>query len=132
MINRLIMRRRPPKKPEPQQRYVLPRINTIETMDCDHVDTPQRVIEQTYGIEAFFPALSEMFSEESVTVRVYASPATRDLLVGLHDDMAQEGRVGTVRIGDVLGNIDVAERMGRDADVNDECNELSYRRNHGA
>ena len=128
-MNRLIMRRRPPKKPEPQQRYVLPRIHTINTMDCDHVDTPQRVIEQTYGIEAFFPALSEMFSEESVTVRVYASPAARDLLVAIHDDMAQEGRVGTVRIGDVLGNIDVAERMGRDIHVNDEYAEICYRHN---
>ena len=128
-MNRLIMRRRPPKKPEPQQRYVLPRINTIETMDCDHVDTPQRVIEQTYGIEAFFPALSEMFSEESVTVRVYASPAARDLLVAIHDDMAQEGQVGTVRIGDVLGNIDVVERMGSDIHVNDEYAEIFYRHN---
>lgn len=129
-MNRLIMRRRPPKKPEPQQRYVLPRIHTIETMDCDHVDTPQRVIEQTYGIEAFFPALSEMFSEESVTVRVYASPAARDLLVAIHDDMAQEGQVGTVRIGDVLGNIDVVERMGSDIHVNDEYAEIFYRHNH--
>jgi|SRR5690625_710305 len=131
MINRIMIRRRSPKKPEPQQRYVLPRITTTDTMDCDHVDTPQRVIEQTYGIEAFFPALSEMFSEPSVTVRVYASPATRDLLFGVHDDMAQEGKVGTVRIDDVLGNRDVADRMGRDVDVNDECTELFYRRNHG-
>src|SRR5690625_7998878 len=83
----------------------------------------------TYGIEAFFPALSEMFSEESVTVRVYASPAARDLLVAIHDDMAQEGKVGTVRIGDVLGNIDVVERMGRDIHVNDEYAEIFYRHN---
>jgi len=132
VINRLIMRRRPPKKPTPKQPYCLPSIKINDFMPCDHVDTPESLIERAYGIDAFFPALSEMFSEPEATLRFYASPGRHRLMVAAHYVMPQEGITGCVSIDEVVKNRDVVERAARDADVNDECTELFYRRNQYA
>lgn len=130
-MKRMRLRRRP-SKPKPLQRKCLPPVVQIATMSCDHVATPERLIEQKYGIEAYYPAISEMFSEPDMHLRVYASPGRRDLMVAAHEDMTQIGMIGHTRIDDILGHRDVAERMTRDDDVNDECIDLFYRQHHAA
>lgn len=113
-----------------RKHYTLPQF-TITIVDCDHVDTPERIIEETYGIEAYFPALSEMFDEPAVTTRIYASPKhRRKVFIATHDAMSQIGTVGYTRTLDVLASSTISERSTRDDHVHDEYAEIFYRHNH--
>ena len=125
----MVLRKRKDHRPERLRRdYLLP-MAVKATIKCDHVDTLERLIEQRYGIEAFYPAISEMFSEPAAQLRVYMVAGKKDMYVAAHDGSLQYGSIGSCRIVDVLGHRDVADRMSRDPHVHDECTELFFRHN---